>query len=318
MSGGTDISRRQALAAAASAASVLAVTRTSQGAPQLGGRSPSAFRFCLNTGTLRGYKLAIEQEIEIASKAAYDSIEPWMDRLNDFVTRGGSLKDLRKRIADTGMTVESVVGFAPWLADDEAKRAQGLEQIKRDMAAIAEIGGKRIAAPPAGATSEPVLDLRRIVERYRAILEIGDKLGVTAQLEIWGASKNVGRLSDAAFVAIESDHPRSCVLPDVFHLYKGGSGFGGLRLLSNRMIQVFHMNDYPDDPPREKAADRDRVLPGDGIAPLSQVLRDLADNGGGQALSLELFNPALWKQDALGVARTGLAKMKEAVRKALG
>jgi len=35
-------------------------------------------------------------------------------------------------------------------------------------------------------------------------------------------------------------------------------------------------------------------------------------------LSLELFNPNYWKQDALEVAKIGLAKMKEAVAKAIG
>jgi hypothetical protein len=34
-------------------------------------------------------------------------------------------------------------------------------------------------------------------------------------------------------------------------------------------------------------------------------------------LSLELFNPTYWKQDALVVARTGVEKMKRAVARAL-
>jgi sugar phosphate isomerase/epimerase len=38
------------------------------------------------------------------------------------------------------------------------------------------------------------------------------------------------------------------VLADVFHLYKGGSGFEGLRLLSGHAIQVIHLNDYPGNP----------------------------------------------------------------------
>ena len=37
----------------------------------------------------------------------------------------------------------------------------------------------------------------------------------------------------------------------------------------------------------------------------------------GQGLSLELFNPEYWQQDALVVARTGLEKMKAVVAAAL-
>ena len=120
------------------------------------------------------------------------------------------------------------------------------------------------------------------------------------------------------FVVIESGHPKACLLPDVYHIYKGGSDFNGLKLLSPRAIQVFHLNDYPADPPRETIGDRDRVYPGDGIAPLTQILQDLHANGSRAVLSLELFNPTYWKQDPLAVAKTGLAKMKAAVNKALG
>jgi sugar phosphate isomerase/epimerase len=286
--------------------------------PKAGGRAAAPFRFCLNTGTIRGHKLGIEKEIEVAAKAGYDGIEPWIDTINSFVKGGRALKDLKKQIADAGLTVEGAIGFPSWVVDDDAKRAQGLEQMKRDMATVAEIGGKRIAAPPAGASNQPGLDLRKAAERYRAVLDLGDQMGVVPQLEMWGASRNLSRLSEGAFVAIESGHPKACLLPDVFHIYKSGSDFNGLKLMSNWMIQVLHMNDYPADPPREKARDSDRIMPGDGIAPLSQILRDLRDNGGGQVLSLELFNPAYAQKEALEVAKTGLEKMKAAVVKALG
>jgi len=141
---------------------------------------------------------------------------------------------------------------------------------------------------------------------------------VVPQIEVWGSSKNLHRLGQSMFVVIESGHPKACLLPDVYHIYKGGSDFNGLKLLSPRAIQVFHLNDYPAEPPRETIGDRDRVFPGDGIAPLTQILRDLHTNGSRAVLSLELFNPTYWKQDPLTVAKTGLAKMKAAVNQALG
>jgi sugar phosphate isomerase/epimerase len=59
--------------------------------------------------------------------------------------------------------------------------------------------------------------------------------------------------------------------------------------------------------------DSHRVYPGDGIAPLTNILNMIGGNGRSVALSLELFNRDYWKQDALTVAKTGLAKMKAAV-----
>ena len=52
-------------------------------------------------------------------------------------------------------------------------------------------------------------------------------------------------------VAIEANHPKACVLADVYHLYKGGSDFAGLSLLSATSMHVCHMNDYPAKPPRD-------------------------------------------------------------------
>jgi sugar phosphate isomerase/epimerase len=119
-------------------------------------------------------------------------------------------------------------------------------------------------------------------------------------------------------VAMETGHPKACVLADVFHLYKGGSPFEGIKLASGSALQVFHLNDYPSDPPREKINDSFRVLPGDGTAPLPQILRDLQAGGGRTVLSLELFSRKYWEQDALEVAKAGLEKMQRVVRRALG
>jgi len=274
------------------------------------------FRYCLNMATIRGHKLGIVKEIEVAAQAGYDAIEPWVDSIGDYVKNGGALMDLKKRISDSGLTVEGAIGFPEWIVDDEARRAKGMERARHEMDMVAQIGGKRFAAPPAGATDLPKLDLVKAAERYRALLEAGQQLGVVPQLELWGFSKNLNRLGECVGVAMETGHRNACVLADVFHLYKGGSDFHGMRLLGADAIQVLHMNDFPADPPREKIDDSYRVYPGDGTAPLTDILRTLLSTGGQKVLSLELFNRKYWSEDALAVARTGLAKMKAVAEKA--
>jgi 2-keto-myo-inositol isomerase len=268
-----------------------------------------SFRFCLNTATLRGQKLGIVREAEIAARAGYDAIEPWIEALQAYVQGGGSLKDLGKQIKDSGLTVEDAIGFPQWLVDDEAQRAKGVEQAKRELDMVAQIGGRRLAAPPVGATDLPKLSVAQAAERYRVLLEAGAQIGVVPQLELWGFSKNLGRLSECVAVAMETGHPNACVLADVFH-YKGGSDFCGIRLLGPEAIPMLHMNDYPNDPPREKIDDSYRAYPGDGVAPLTELVQTLRRTGGQKVLSLELFNRKYWTEDPLNVAKTGLAKMK--------
>lgn len=277
----------------------------------------SEFTYCFNTSTIRGQKLSIVDEIEIVGKAGYDGIEPWVREIEAYVKDGGSLKDLKKRLDDHGLQVESAIGFAQWIVDDDEKRAAGLETAKRDMDLVAQLGGTHIAAPPVGAHrgSGPV-DLFKAAERYRALIEVGVEIGVIPQVEVWGFSDNLSRLGESIFVAIEAGHPQACLLPDIYHIYKGGSDFAGLNIVAGSSIHCFHVNDYPADPPRDTIADKDRVYPGDGVAPVSEILRTVAANGCKAALSLELFNPSYWEQDAMEVAKTGLEKTKEAVAKA--
>jgi sugar phosphate isomerase/epimerase len=276
------------------------------------------FRYCLNTATIRGQKIGIVKEIQVTAKAGYDAIEPWVDSIEDYVKNGGTPKDLKNRIKDSGLTVESAIGFPEWIVDDDSRRAKGMERARREMDLVAQLGGKRIAAPPAGATDLPKLDLMRTAERYRALLEAGEQIGVVPQLELWGFSKNLNRLGECVCVAIEAGHPSACVLVDVFHLFRGGSDFHGMGLLAADAIQVLHMNDYPTAPPREKIDDSYRVYPGDGSAPLIDILRTLHSTGGQKILSLEIFNRQYWSEDALVVAKAGLLKMKSVAAKAQG
>ena len=195
---------------------------------------------------------------------------------------------------------------------------EALEEAKRDMEMLKAIGGTRIAAPPVGAhqADSPTIDLLAAAERFRALQDIGDQSGILPQLEVWGFSKNLSRIGEVMFVAGESGHPQACLLLDIYHIFRGGSDFNALNLLSDDAVQVFHVNDYPATPPRTELNDSHRVYTGDGIAPMSQILNAIGSRGRSVTLSLELFNKDYWKQDALEVAKTGLAKMKATVEAA--
>ena len=270
-------------------------------------------RYCLNTSTIREQKLSLSEEIQLAAEAGYDGIEPWMRELTATVEGGQSTRELRQHLADTGLTVDSAIGFARWIVDDPTERRKGVEAMKRDMGLLREIGGTRIAAPPVGATDQTDLDLRAAGERYAAILELGASMDVRPQLEIWGFSKSLSRLSELLYVAAESGRDDVLLLPDVYHLFKGGSDFRSLQLVPGSIVEVMHLNDYPGNIAAADMADKDRVYPGDGAGPLPEIIRRLRHNGFAGTFSLELFNPAYWQQPAATVARTGLAKMKAVV-----
>ena len=273
------------------------------------------FKLALNTSTIRGQKKSLPEIVDLAARAGYDGIEPWINELEAYRRDGGDLGDLRKRIEDAGLEVVSAIGFPQWIVDDDSDRQAGLEQARHDMGLVRSIGGSRIAAPPVGAR-DTVIELDAVAERFASLVEVGRREGVEPQLELWGFSKTLSRLSELLYVAAESAATGFGVLLDVYHLYKGGSGFNGLSLVSGEAMHVFHVNDYPSTPPRSTIRDADRVYPGDGTAPLGDIFRTLSRTGFDGHLSLELFNPTYWSRDAETVCREGLERIESALASA--
>ena len=256
------IPRRDLLIAATAMTAASIPQKQAQAAARSSSDAP--VRFALNTSTVRGQKLSIEEQVDLTAKAGYDGIEPWIRDIQQYVDDGGSVADLKKKISDGGLTVDSAIGFANWIVDDPDARAKGLEQAKREMALVKAIGGGRVAAPPVGAhrgdSTPPPLPV--IAERYRALLEVGEQVGVVPQLELWGFSPTLNKLSELAYVSAGAGHPDACVLPDFYHIYKGGNDFASLGMIEASRMHCFHMNDYPNDPPLAEIADKHRVFSG--------------------------------------------------------
>ncbi|MEO8416203.1 MAG: sugar phosphate isomerase/epimerase [Ginsengibacter sp.] len=277
-----------------------------------------SFRFCLNTSTISRQNPGLLRSIEIADEAGYDGIELWINDIKAYLGQGNSVASLASFIASKNIVVEDAISFTAWMVDDDEKRKAALTELEEEMKIMAALGCHRIAAPPAGVSNGNPIDYQKAGSRYREILALGRKYKVMPQLEFWGASGTLYNFSQALAIAAAANERDACILADIFHLFRGGSGFDALSLVSGRVLEIIHMNDYPGSKPANEQNDSDRVFPGDGVAPLKQVLRDLKAMGGTKVLSLELFNKTYWAQDPLVVAKTGLQKMKSLVNEMAG
>src|SRR5438105_485659 len=82
-------------------------------------KAAKPFTYCLNMATVRGHNLGFIKELEVASKAGFEGVEIWIDTLQAYLDKGGTLKDAKRRIDDLGIVVENCIGFAPWIISDE-------------------------------------------------------------------------------------------------------------------------------------------------------------------------------------------------------
>lgn len=276
------------------------------------------FRFCLNTSTIMGQKPGLERMIEIAAIAGYDGLELWVRDIQEWLSQGNSIEQLAKLIAGKKLRVENAISFTEWMVDDDGRRNAAMAALEKEMQMMAILGCKRIAAPPAGVSKDQPIDIQKAGARYRETIALGRKYKVMPLLEFWGASGTVYNFGQALAIASAANDPEARILPDVYHLFRGGSGFDCLNLVNGKVIDIIHMNDYPAGKPVNEQTDADRVYPGDGAAPFKNILQTLKNMGGNKTLSLELFNKTYWNQDALLVARTGLQKMKAVVNEVMG
>lgn len=301
------------LGGAASLASLFPLPFLHGAAPRL---NKGPFRFCLNTSTISGQKPGLLGYIDIASKAGYDGVELWVSDIREYL-KSNSIQSLAAYIKGKNIRVENAISFTTWMTDDEKQRKTGIAELEEEMKIVSVLGCKRIAAPPAGIEAGTVINIQEAGKRYHNIIQLGKQYGVMPLLEFWGASGTVYNFSQAVSIAAAANDTEARILPDVYHLFRGGSGFNCLQLVNGKVIDLIHMNDYPANKPVNEQTDADRVYPGDGAAPYKEILRSLKMIGGTKVLSLELFNAAYWKQDALLVAKTGLKKMQRLVSEAM-
>lgn len=313
----TPVNRRGFMAAVAGAGAALAVrpaaAQAPVPAPKRYQQGVSPWPLSLNTSTIRPASLA--DKIRVAAEAGWDAIEPWVSELEEYEKGGGDLKALGKEIKDRGLFVPNIIGLWDSMPATQEAFDKSLEATRNRMRMSAAVGSTFVAAIPAPDRAD--FDLKWGTERYRDLLKIGrEEFGITVAVEFVGFMKGVYRLGQACSMAIDTDDPTACLIADTFHLFRGGSGFNGLKQIQGGLIANFHWNDVPGDVPREQQGDEHRLYPGDGVLPLPQALKDLKAIGYTRTLSLEIFNREYWKQDPKVVAENGLRKMHECIAKA--
>lgn len=274
-------------------------------------------RVSLNTSTLMAYKLPVDKQIDLVGKASFDGIELWMRDIKAYVDSGGSLESLRKKLESHNLVLENIIAFSKWCSDDASERKDALDIMRSEMKMTAALGGKFFAAPVQGIEKIDANKFDMYAERYRAVLEVGDEIGVVPVIELWGMGA-LHKISDCAKIVIDSNHPKATMLLDFYHVHRGGNSWKTIDTLNAGRLPVIHMNDYPGSPAAELLTDADRVLPGEGVCPFDEVLPKLYKAGFRGGLSVELFNKGYWESmDAETLLRKSYETTRNTIKNTL-
>ncbi len=267
----------------------------------------SDFIYSLNSSTIK--PTPIMEKIRIAGEVGYQAIELWHDDIDAHLQSGGSLADIRKALADQGLSVPTTIFLKGWWDNSGDEYRMAMDEIRRRLAQAAEVGAPySIAGPP----HHDVADFDHGAEQYTKLLAVGREFGVKPVMEYLGFADEVNTIEAALDIMERSGDPDATTVVDPFHCFRGGGGVEGIAKLRPEQIAVSHFNDAPADPPRETQRDPHRVMPGDGCIDLKRYCDLLRQIGYDRCLSLELFREDLWQQDPTEVAKIGLEKMKAA------
>lgn len=272
----------------------------------------NAFKYCLNTSTIRSDGATVLDTIDTAADAGYTGIEPWVAELDAFVEAGGTLLEVLEKADSRKVRIVNLIAFPEWAVPEDDRRAAGMEDAARCLEMARTLRCPYLAFPPRGIHDRQV-DLKALPERFAAVVDLAAGYGVAPLVEYWGVAQTLGTTGEALFVAAECGRPNVKILADIFHMWKGSGHHHGFEHFGPGVLGLVHVNDYPASPGRDTVTDADRIYPGDGLADWKQIVRDLNAIGYDGYLSLELFNKAYWEAGPEVAAREGLEKLRGCV-----
>jgi 2-keto-myo-inositol isomerase len=261
-----------------------------------------------NTSAGAGYRGSLEGW----AKAGIKNVEITNTLLDEFL-KGDSLPAARRVLTDNGLTPVSGACGVTGVFEPSPTRAAALEAFRKRCEQFVALGLTRIYSPTTTMPTQKFTqdDYRAGADNMRELGEIARGFGLTMMAEAVRASTFIASLPTLLRMTRAAAHPNMAPLLDFYHFWSGPSKLEDLDLIRPREIGHVHFQDVPDVP-RELLDNTTRIIPGDGVAPVTVILRKLADKGYAGPLSVELFLPQFQQGDPFAVA-SEIRKKSEAV-----
>ena len=291
--------------------------RTALLAPLAAAATPSfaaagKMSLCLhqNTSLAAGYRKSLEGW----ARAGIKNVE-LTDRMLDDFLKTDTLSAARSLVKDLGLTVVSCAAVQPDLWIPGATRMPSLETWKQKCEQFASFGVERIYCPAVTTRKVTPEDYKGAPDCIREAAEAARQNRLTAMIEFTRTSTFIATLTTSLKLLREAAHPNARPMLDCYHFWSGLGKLEDLDLLNPGELAHVHFQDVPDMP-RELLDNTTRIVPGDGVSPLVQILRKLAAKNYAGSLSVELFLPEFQQGDPYEVARRIREKAESVMRKA--
>src|SRR5258707_1006429 len=233
-----------------------------------------------NTSAGAGYRASLEGW----ARAGIKNVELTNTLLDGFL-KTDSLPAARRVLTDLGLTPVSCACGVGGLWEPNPNHAASLEEFRKRCEMFASLGLTHIYAPTATTAKFTQDDYKTSADNMRAVGEIAKQFNMTAMVEAVRASSFISTLPTLLRVTRAAAHPNLAPLLDCYHFWSGLNKLEDLDLIRPREIGHVHFQDVPDMP-RELLDNTTRFIPGDGVTPLTRILRTLSTKGYAGPLSV--------------------------------
>jgi len=269
-------------------------------------------RLAINGATTM--KATLPQDIAAAGAAGFKGLEIWAAKMDAYLETG-SIEELKALFDQADVQPASInsIEFITFRPPEEYEvikaRCQELCELARALDC-----DKIVVVPsptPEGVAWEEIKD--ESVRVLRELSQVAAPYGVQLAFEFLGFSWcSVRTLGQCWEIVQETDRPNIGLVIDTCHFYAGGSELHTIEGMNPLKILIFHINDV-EQRPLATIEDAHRLLPGEGVIPLDDILIRLKQIGFDGLCSIELFRPEYWERDAGELAQAARVATLEIV-----
>jgi 2-keto-myo-inositol isomerase len=249
--------------------------------------------------------LGLLDSIEVARAAEFDGFEIGDDKFARHIAAGGTPEEVRDTLARAGIEAVSYSANDPLAlprgTDDVAMFEQVYQRLCRR---IATLGCSMLIVHPPRMFDHatPALWRDTATRTLASISRAAMDHGIRVALEFDGTGASAVRtLADARQIATAPSPPVGLVL-DAFQFHAGASTWGMLDGLEPSALCLVRLTDA-DRLPLGMLTDANRALPGDGVVPMRELLRQIESAGYRGTYSIQLARPDYWDWEPRRLAR---------------
>jgi sugar phosphate isomerase/epimerase len=299
----TTLSRREVLVAPVALAAAGAVAAAT-------GEHKMTLAIHQNTSNGAGYRKSLEGW----ARAGIKDVEITNTLLDEFL-KADTLAAAKRVITDLGLNLVQAATGATEIWEPSPNRAAALDNLKRRCEMYANMGLNHVYSPTTCTRKITEDDYKAGAANIRENGEIAKQFGASLRIEFLRSSTFIATLPTVLKLTREAAHPNIAPMLDCYHFWSGLNKLEDLDALRPGEIAHVHFQDVPDIP-RELLDLQTRIIPGDGVSPLTRILGKLAEKGYAGPLSVELFLPKFQQADPYELAREIRTKSEAVMRQA--